>query len=109
MASRESHVSGCAQRSIGSDGVALQRGVLMPKRKSMGTWQRVVERSSGVNGLRPDSLEESINLSAAQEVIPGKPMLLAFFPFLHLLFSRCIAERSLLAADWKKFVCILPL
>ena len=102
-------MSGCAQRSIGSDGMALQRGVLMPEWRSMGTWQRVVERSSVVNGLRPGSLEEIIYLSAAQEVIPDKPMHLVFFPFLHVLFSRCIAERSLLAADWKKFVCILPL
>jgi len=60
-------VSGCAQRSIGSNGMALQRGVLMPEWRSMGTWQRVVERSSVVNGLRPGSLEEIIYLSAAQE------------------------------------------
>ena len=93
MASRESHVSGCAQRSIGSDGVALQRGVLMPRRRSIGTWQWVVEQSNVVTGERHSSLEEVNCLSAVQETILGEPKHLSSFPFLHLLFSLFLAER----------------
>jgi len=62
------------------------------------------EEASRENHMSGGSLEESTCLSAAQEAIPGEPTHLASFPFLHLLFSRCLAERSLLAADWKKLV-----
>jgi len=46
-------------------------GVLVPRWRSTGTWQRVVERSSVVIGERRCSLEESTCLSAAQEAITG--------------------------------------
>jgi len=49
---------------------------------------------SMVTGERRGSLEDGTCLSAAQEEILGEPTYLAYFPFLHLLFSRLLAEWS---------------
>jgi len=48
---------------------------------------------SMVTGERRGSLEDGTCLSAAQEEILGEPTYLAYFPFLHLLFSLFLAER----------------
>ena len=47
-----------------------------------------------VTGERRGSLEDGTCLSAAQEEILSEPTHLAYFPFLHLLFSRLLAEWS---------------